>query len=799
MQKGIALLAMTFAFAIILSGTVAATNPVNATNITNATNNINTITADPASVSLFDTPSTSMPNVNQQFYYDIGLGNYVGPDPATGVTVYAPIPAGMTYNSYTASQGTYNSTTGIWNVGTILKGSIAELALYVTPTASLAGTHVNGNAFEYQTTPNPNGPQTQSNQVYIPKAYLNIYKFTNNTTPNVGQQYYYGLAVTNQGPDNATGVQVSDLIPTGLTFNSYTASQGTYNSTTGIWNIGNILNGAGASIQLFVTPTASVAGNNVTNTANITNEDQYDPTLPDNTANVTVHVPLADVSVNKLTSNSKPNVGQQFTYTVTATNNGPDTATGVQVTDLIPTGLTFNSYTANLGTYNSTTGIWNIGTLLNGTNVVLHLFVTPTASVSGHTIINTATKTAQYEYDPTMPDTANVTVYIPEADIVVTKTTSNSTPNVGQMFNYTVTAVNNGPDTATGVKVTDHIPSGLTFNGWIVRRGTYDMTTGIWNIGTLLNGTNAVLELFVTPTAAASGHTIINTATKTAQYEYDPTMPDTANASISVPIAAEVNLTKTTSNTTPNVGQMFNYTVTATNNGPFNATGVIVTDHIPSGLTFNSYTASQGTYNSTSGVWNVGTLLNGANAWLKLFITPTASVFGKNVTNIANKTAQNEYDPTTPDVASVTVHIPNTITIPQLDAAALTIELYFESHHVLPANVTINGITLSMPQMLQLLVTGTININNGNLNPLTVTSVNSPTNPLTIYLTGKLYKSEYLYIAQNIQSFISTTGRAPNYADTSLGKMPFSELVYMYSEIIHFYASNNRLPNYVSL
>ena len=398
-----------------------------------------------------------------------------------------------------------------------------------------------------------------------------------------------------------------------------------------------------------------------------------------------------------------------------------------------------------------------------------------------------------------MPDTANVTVYIPEADIVVTKTTSNSTPNVGQMFNYTVTAVNNGPDTATGVKVTDHIPSGLTFNGWIVRRGTYDMTTGIWNIGTLLNGTNAVLELFVTPTASVSGHTIINTATKTAQYEYDPTMPDTANASISVPIAAEVNLTKTTSNTTPNVGQMFNYTVTATNNGPFNATGVIVTDHIPSGLTFNSYTASQGTYNSTSGVWNVGTLLNGANAWLKLFITPTASVFGKNVTNIANKTAQNEYDPTTPDVASVTVHIPNTITIPQLDAAALTIELYFESHHVLPANVTINGITLSMPQMLQLLVTGTININNGNLNPLTVTSVNSPTNPLTIYLTGKLYKSEYLYIAQNIQSFISTTGRAPNYADTSLGKMPFSELVYMYSEIIHFYASNNRLPNYVSL
>jgi len=36
-----------------------------------------------------------------------------------------------------------------------------------------------------------------------------------------------------------------------------------------------LLNGAGAH-TIFVTPTASVAGNNVTNTANITNEDQYD-------------------------------------------------------------------------------------------------------------------------------------------------------------------------------------------------------------------------------------------------------------------------------------------------------------------------------------------------------------------------------------------------------------------------------------------------------------------------------------------------------------------------------------------
>jgi uncharacterized repeat protein (TIGR01451 family) len=509
----------------------------------------------------------------------------------------------------------------------------------------------------------------------------------------------------------------------------------------------------------------------------------------------------ADVQLNKTTSNASPNVGQQFNYTVTATNNGPDTATGVVVTDVIPSGLTYDSYTASQGTYNSITSIWNIGTLLNGANATLQLYVTPINSLAGTNVTNTANKTAQNEYDPTTPDTSNVTIHVPLADVQVIKTTNNASPNVGQQFNYIINVTNNGPDTATGVIVTDVIPSGLTYNSYTASPGTtYNSTTGIWNIGTLTNGNTAVLNLFITPTASSANSTITNTATKTAQNEYDPTTPDTYKVSIFVPISADVQLNKTTSNATPNVGQKYNYTVTATNNGPDTATGVVVTDVIPSGLTYNSYTVSQGTYNSTTGIWNIGTLLNGANATLKLYVTPSSTVDGKNVTNVANKTAENQYDPTTPDTANVTVKIPFTITIAQLEAESLYVKNYYESHSkTLPTSVTISGQTITMPQFLQLLVTGTLNINNKNLNPLTVIAVKPAPSPSGTFTAGNLQKPAYLTVAQNIKNFIITNGRAPNFASTSLGNIPFSKLVYMYSKIINNYRTNHVLPNYVSI
>lgn len=59
------------------------------------------------------------------------------------------------------------------------------------------------------------------------------------------------------------------------------------------------------------------------------------------------------------------------------------------------------------------------------------------------------------------------------------------------------------------------------------------------------------------------------------------------------------------------------FTITLTNNGPLNATGIAVSAPLPSGLVFSSSTASVGTYENFSGIWTIDVLGPGQSATLQ--------------------------------------------------------------------------------------------------------------------------------------------------------------------------------------
>ena len=92
----------------------------------------------------------------------------------------------------------------------------------------------------------------------------------------------------------------------------------------------------------------------------------------------------ADIRVRKSVSNPTPAVGANVTFTITARNLGPNAATGVQVRDLLPPGLTFVSATPSQGTYTAGTGVWVIGNLAVNATATLRVVVTVmgTASVT---------------------------------------------------------------------------------------------------------------------------------------------------------------------------------------------------------------------------------------------------------------------------------------------------------------------------------------------------------------------------------------------------------------------------------
>jgi uncharacterized repeat protein (TIGR01451 family) len=120
---------------------------------------------------------------------------------------------------------------------------------------------------------------------------------------------------------------------------------------------------------------------------------------PSNTALAPLNIvaSAADIAINKTVTNATPAVGNNVTFTVTAHNDGPDPTTALQVTDLLPAGLTFVSATQSNGTYNSGTGVWDIGVLASGATATLLI----TAKVNGTTrVVNTATRTSSSPSDP---------------------------------------------------------------------------------------------------------------------------------------------------------------------------------------------------------------------------------------------------------------------------------------------------------------------------------------------------------------------------------------------------------------
>ena len=182
----------------------------------------------------------------------------------------------------------------------------------------------------------------------MPTSDLSVSKSVSNATPNVGDQITFTVTLSNQGPDAATNVQVTDLLPAGLTFVSATASQGTYTSGSGMWTVGTVSTGVSQTLiinALVASPSAK------TNTAAISHADQFDPITANNTASATETPQQADLVVAKQVSDPTPSVGEQIVYTITVFNAGPNAATGVQVMDQLPAGVSFVADTASQGSY----------------------------------------------------------------------------------------------------------------------------------------------------------------------------------------------------------------------------------------------------------------------------------------------------------------------------------------------------------------------------------------------------------------------------------------------------------------
>jgi len=216
------------------------------------------------------------------------------------------------------------------------------------------------------------------------QADLAVSKIVDHSNPNEGDQINYTISLLNNGPNEAVSAMVSDLLPPFLTFYSASSSLGSFASSTGIWNVGNLASGASATLQISALVNSGAAGQTIINTAT-SSSATTDQNLQNNVSSASLVVrtpgqtPSADLSIVKTVDIAFIQSGQPATFTLNVINHGPADASGVTVNDTLPAGLAFISATSTIGSYNSATGIWNIGNLASGASATLVL----TANVSG--------------------------------------------------------------------------------------------------------------------------------------------------------------------------------------------------------------------------------------------------------------------------------------------------------------------------------------------------------------------------------------------------------------------------------
>jgi uncharacterized repeat protein (TIGR01451 family) len=357
----------------------------------------------------------------------------------------------------------------------------------------------------------------------------------------------------------------------------------------------------------------------------------------------TVVTDAADLSLLKSASTTTVAVGDQFTYTLAVGNGGPSAATNVAVSDTLPGQVTLISVSSTQGSCSGTTTLTcNLGTIAAGSGATVSITVRANAPGSA---TNTATVTSPTPDPNSGNNTSAVTTTITDddpaaaADLSVLKTASAATVSVGDQLTYTIAVSNAGPAAATGVTVIDSLPGSVTFVSASATQGSCTGTTTVsCNLGTIASAAGATVTITVrgaTPGTAVNEATVSATTPDPNTGNNTSTVTTTINGSTAP--QSDMSLAKSSSAATVSVGDQFTYTLAVSNAGPATANDVVVTDPLPSSVTFVSASASQGSCTGTTTVsCNLGTIATGAGATVSIVVRAITAGTARNEASVSS-------------------------------------------------------------------------------------------------------------------------------------------------------------------
>lgn len=281
---------------------------------------------------------------------------------------------------------------------------------------------------------------------------------------------------------------------------------------------------------------------------------------------------------------------------------------------------------------------------------------------------------------------------VPSANLKALKIVSAEAATVGDNLTYTMGVINNGPETAYGVRLTDELPEGCTFISAAESTGTHTVSNElvVFDTGTIDPGGSAQMQIIAQ--ASAPGQ-LVNLATVSSDSN-DPDASDdvaTATTSVSAP-PADLSITKTAP-TTGTVNKNLTYSITVTNNSGEAAYNVRVMDPLPGNCIFVGASEGQGSHMLSAGTvtFYAGIIQGNSSVQMQIVVTPTAAgnlvnsasvVSGSPDPDTANNeaSAQTEIQPAAQqELADVSIGI-STLTLVTTIGLDLTYTLYVHNN-----------------------------------------------------------------------------------------------------------------------
>ena len=457
---------------------------------------------------------------------------------------------------------------------------------------------------------------------------LTLLKSDGGVIADAGEVVVYSLTLANVGNQHASGVKLSDSVPPHTTFDASSSSAG-WSCGGGLCSlpVGDVFAGAAAQVLTiaFQIDSPLAAGvTEISNTVIAADDGVSGPDLnpADNTSTDTTPVGSGggtgpDLQVVKSDGGANADAGDVVAYTLTLANAGNQHASGVTLSDNVPPHTTFDASSSSAG-WSCGGGLCSlpVGDVLAGAAAQVYTiaFQIDSPLAAGVTeISNTAVAADDGVSGPDLNPADNTSTDTTPVgggggtgpDLQVFKSDGGASADAGDVVVYTLTLSNAGNQHASGVTLSDNVPPHTTFDassssaGWSCGGGLCSLSVGdvlagaaaqVYTIAFQIDSPLAagVTEISNTVIAAddGSGGGDLNPA--------DNTSTDTTPVGSGGGTGPDLQVLKDDGAVSVDAGELLIYTLTVSNVGNQHARGVVLSDVIPQGTSFDAAESDAG-------------------------------------------------------------------------------------------------------------------------------------------------------------------------------------------------------------